>query len=110
MSKLLQTRLPISTTDTVESDTYNRLVRVLEINLGEVDPDNVRQISTTDRDKVRFNEGSIIWNTDIGVLQVFTGSYWKNVSDPSTPQGYEALGEVGKITINTGGSTVINIT
>jgi len=110
MSKLLQTRLPISTTDTVESDTYNRLVRVLEINLGEVDPDNIRQISTTDRDKVRFNEGSIIWNTDIGALQVFTGSYWKTVSDPSTPTGVEGVSAVGAVTIKANGATSITTT
>ena len=44
MSKLLQTQLPIAS-DTVTSDVFNRLVRILEINLGAVDLDNVRQIS-----------------------------------------------------------------
>ena len=45
MSKLLlATRLPVSMEDTVNSDTYNRLIRVLELNLGTFDPDNTRQI------------------------------------------------------------------
>ena len=55
MSKLLPTRLPISTSPQVESDTYNRLVRVLEINLGQFDPDNTLQVTTTKR-----NEGFLI--------------------------------------------------
>ena len=42
MSKLLETRLPLAVggigTDTqVDVETFNRLVRVLEINLGSVD-------------------------------------------------------------------------
>lgn len=42
MSKLLETRLPLAAggigTDTqVDVETFNRLVRVLEINLGSVD-------------------------------------------------------------------------
>jgi hypothetical protein len=34
MSKLLETRLPFSQGDSVSSDTFNRLVRILELNLG----------------------------------------------------------------------------
>ena len=109
MSRLLQTRLPISMTDTVESETYNRLVRVLELNLGEIDTDNVRQITTTDRDQVSFNEGSIVWNTDIGALQVYKGLYWENISTPSTPSGFEAVGSVGKVTLKLNGATTITI-
>ena len=109
MSRLLQTRLPISMTDTVESETYNRLVRVLELNLGEIDTDNVRQITTTDRDQVSFNEGSIVWNTDIGALQVYKGLYWENISTPSTPSGFEAAGSVGKVTLKLNGATTITI-
>jgi hypothetical protein len=37
MSRLLETRLPASVGESVTSDTYNRLVRILEINLGAVD-------------------------------------------------------------------------
>ena len=98
MSKLLATRLPIAQGTELSSDTYNRLVRVLEINLGEFDPDNTRQIDTTERDTLFFNPGSIIWNTSIGVLQVYTGSYWAHVGEISVKTN-------GVITINLGSST-----
>ena len=35
MSRLLVTRLPIEMEEVVNAETYNRLVRILEINLGE---------------------------------------------------------------------------
>ena len=47
MSKLLPTQLPIAVGDTVTVELFNRLVRILEINLGAVDPDNTIQLSTT---------------------------------------------------------------
>ncbi len=102
MSTLLQTRLPESTSDTVDSDTYNRLIRVLELNIGEFDPDDTRQITTEDRDKINFNVGSIIWNTDIGALQVFKGLYWESISTPTNPQGFEATTSVGSVTVQVG--------
>ena len=34
MSRLLVTRLPLELQEVVSGDTYNRLVRILEINLG----------------------------------------------------------------------------
>ena len=34
MSKLLETRLPIESNQFVNKDIYNRLVRILELNLG----------------------------------------------------------------------------
>jgi hypothetical protein len=38
MSRLLPTRLPLATgAEGVEAETFNRLVRILEINLGAVD-------------------------------------------------------------------------
>ena len=51
MSKILQTQLPLAS-ETVKSDIFNRLVRILELNLGAVDLDNVRQI--TDAEKKYF--------------------------------------------------------
>ena len=50
MSKLLPTRLPLAF-DEVTPELFNRLVRILEINLGEFDPDNVRQMTTAERDQ-----------------------------------------------------------
>ena len=40
MSKLLPTQLPQAQGESVASATFNRLIRILEINLGAVDPDN----------------------------------------------------------------------
>lgn len=109
MSTLLQTRLPISTTETVDSDTYNRLVRTIELNIGSFNPDDIRQIDTVNRDRVQFNDGSVIWNTDIGVLQVYTGGRWQNISVPTAPKGFEVLAEVGSVTLKLGGDTTITL-
>ena len=72
---------------------------VLEINLGEFDPDNTRQLTTPERDTLTFNVGSVIWNTDIGALQVFKGLYWEDISTPTNPQGLEAKSSVGSVTV-----------
>ena len=111
MSTLLQTRLPIapSNSETVDSDTYNRLVRTIELNIGSFNPDDIRTISTVNRDQVKFNDGSLIWNTDIGVLQVYTGGRWQNISVPTAPKGFEASAEVGIVTLKLGGATTITL-
>tara|TARA_R110000787_G_scaffold5393_1_gene19725 strand:+ start:1152 stop:1523 length:372 start_codon:yes stop_codon:yes gene_type:complete len=109
VSKLLATRLPIAQGTETSSDTYNRLVRVLEINLGEFDPDNTRQISATDRDVLFFNPGTIIWETSVGVLQVYTGEYWVDISTPANPQGYQANASVGEVSVKTNGDLTINL-
>tara|TARA_R110001583_G_scaffold7810_1_gene38255 strand:+ start:4948 stop:5289 length:342 start_codon:yes stop_codon:yes gene_type:complete len=109
MSKLLTTRLPIATEEAVDSDTYNRLIRVLELNLGTFDPDNTRQMNQSQRNKVKFNPGGLIWNTDLGVLQVWTGYHWLDIGQRLNDFGYEAIASVGKVTVSTGGNTSIEI-
>jgi len=47
MGKLLETRLPIAQGDTVDATTFNRLVRVLEINLSAFDPDTVKHYTSS---------------------------------------------------------------
>ena len=42
MAKLLETRLPIANGE-VTAELFNRLVRILEINLGSFDPNNTLQ-------------------------------------------------------------------
>ena len=76
MAKLIETRLPTVSTEAVTYKEFNRLVRVLEINLNRFDPDATLQISTTTRDAGNFERGSIIWNTTEGQLQVYTGNEW----------------------------------
>ncbi len=39
MAKILETRLPLAPDGEVRADTFNRLVRILEINLGATDVD-----------------------------------------------------------------------
>jgi|TARA_R100000084_G_scaffold91393_1_gene45295 hypothetical protein len=109
MSKLLVTRLPLEQERSVSSDTYNRLVRVLELNLGEFDPDNIRQIDDTEKGTLGFNEGSIVWNTNNESLEVWTGSYWLAISTPQNDRGLSATGSVGKVTLKLNGATTITL-
>tara|TARA_R100000655_G_scaffold17063_3_gene36624 strand:+ start:1456 stop:1782 length:327 start_codon:yes stop_codon:yes gene_type:complete len=108
MSKILQTQLPLAN-DAVTSDVFNRLVRILEINLGSVDLDNIRQISDAEKNTVQFNDGSIIWNTTVGVLQVYTGNKWVDIGDRTLPKGFEMQSNVGKVTVTLGGDVSIEV-
>jgi len=109
MSKLLQTQLPQAQGENVSSAIFNRLIRILEINLGAVDPDNTLQLSTTQRDKLNFNLGTLIFNTTTQVLQVFNGTEFINLMDEPNPQGYEAQGLLGNISVITNGNITITL-
>lgn len=109
MSKILQTQLPIAS-DTVTSDVFNRLIRILEINLGAVDLDNTRQINEADKNTLQFNTGSIIWNTSIDVLQVYTGNRWIDVEKRGLDTGYEMQAQLGNVTVTTDGNVTVNVT
>ena len=109
MSKILQTQLPLAYGDTTSVDVFNRLVRILEINLGSVDPDNTLQLSTTQRDKLNFNLGTLIFNTTTQVLQVFNGTEFIDLMDEPNPQGYEAQGLLGSISVKTNGDITITL-
>ena len=109
MSKLLPTQLPQAQGESVSSSTFNRLIRILEINLGAVDPDNTLQLSTTQRDKLNFNLGTLIFNTTTQVLQVFNGTELIDLMDEPNPQGYEAQGLLGNISVSTNGNITITL-
>ena len=109
MSKLLATNLPLELGDSVTPLTYNKLVRILELNLGQFDPDSIRQIDGETLNKVNFNAGSIIWNTTIEALQVYTGNKWENITTPNNPLGFELTGSVGKVSVVNKGDTTIKI-
>ena len=100
MSKLLPTQLPIAQNE-VDPNTFNRLVRLLEINLGSVDLDNTRQVSE--------NAGSIIWNTTLEVLQVYTGNKWVDIGTRLVDDGLQATSAVGKVTVRNNGATSIKL-
>ena len=108
MSKLLQGRLPFAQGEQVDTGTFNRTVRLLELSLDSVDPDATPQFTVTRRDELKFNAGDIIWNLTEGVLQVYTGNVWQNISSPST-SGLSATVSVGTVTVATNGSTVVTI-
>ena len=80
MAKLLQTNLPFATGPNVTADTFNQLVRILEINLGSIDPDNTLQLTTAERDTLNFNLGQIIYNTTTTTLQYWDGAAFQNIS------------------------------
>ena len=108
MSNILQTQLPIAIGD-VSPDTFNRLVRILEINLGAVDPDQTRQVNDADKTTLNFLAGSIIWNTTLGVLQVYTGNKWVDIGERTNDLGFEMTASVGKVDVKTNGDITINV-
>ena len=108
MSKLLQTQLPIAQTE-VTPATFNRLIRLLEINLGSVDLDNTRQVSENEINTINFNAGSIIWNTTLEVLQVYTGNEWVDIGTRLVDDGLQATSAVGKVTVKNNGATSIKL-
>ena len=108
MGKLLESRLPLAITD-VDANIFNRLVRILEINLGKFDPSSTPQFNDSNIGTLGFNAGDVIWNTSIGVLQVYTGNRWIQLHAPVSPQGYELQASVGSVTIKIAGDTTINL-
>ena len=108
MSKLLPTQLPIAQNE-VDPNTFNRLVRLLEINLGAVDLDNTRQVSENELNTINFNAGSIIWNTTLEVLQVYTGNKWIDIGTRLVDDGLQATSAVGKVTVRNNGATSIKL-
>jgi hypothetical protein len=79
VAKLLKTNLPLAQGE-VTVQTFNNLVRVLEINLGSVDTDNTTQLTTAERDEGNFNLGQIIYNTTTTTLQYWDGSTFQDIS------------------------------
>ena len=103
MAKLLPTRLPIASGESVSAETFNRLVRILELNLGSVDPTFTLQLNTTDRDKSQFEAGTLIFNTTTEVLQVFDGTEFIDLTSHRTYlTGLSATSSLGSVTVTIG--------
>jgi len=107
MGKLLETKLPISIGE-VSSDTFNRLVRVLELSLNRVDVDSTLSVNETQRNKNKFNNGDIIWNLSTNQLQLWNGQTWVDLYS-GNEKGIQAVGQIGNITVATGGATSIEL-
>lgn len=108
MSKLLQGRLPLAQEDFVRAETFNRAVRLLELSLDTVDPEEIPVYTSSDRDELKFQTGSVIWNTTENVLQVYLGNSWQNISTPTT-SGLSATTSLGAIQVITNGAIVVEI-
>jgi hypothetical protein len=74
MSRLLETRLPFSQGDSVSSETFNRLIRILEINLSAVDFTISPHYNSGQISELQFATGSIIFNTTNQIHQAFDGN------------------------------------
>ena len=102
MSKLLQTRLPIAEGQTVTADTFNRLVRILEINLGSVDPDAIKVFNSTEISELQFATGAIIFNSTTEVHQAFDGTEFRNLYEHQTYlTGLSVTMSLGTVTVST---------
>ena len=103
MAKLLPTRLPIATGESVSAETFNRLVRILELNLASFDPTITLQLSTAERDQAKLEAGTLIFNTTTEVLQVFDGTEFIDLTSHRTYlTGLSATSSLGSVTVTIG--------
>ncbi len=112
MSKLLRGRLPtVIGNQTVDSDTFNSTVRLLELSLNAFDPDATPQFTRTQRDELKFNAGDVIWNSTTNTLQVYSGNEWVSLSQglPYETDPLEATAIVGSVQVVTEGSIVVSV-
>ncbi len=107
MGKLLETKLPISIGE-VSSETFNRLVRVLELSLNKVDVNSTLAVNETQRNENKFNKGDIIWNLTSNQLQVWTGEKWVNLYSENETN-FQASAELGNVTVTLGGVVTIQL-
>ena len=107
MAKLLETKLPVAIGE-ISPDTFNRLVRVLELSLNRVDIDSTLSVNETQRNENKFQAGDIIWNLSTNQLQVWTGATWVDVY-AGTERGVEGVSGLGKLSVSTNGATEVLI-
>ena len=75
------------------------------LNLGTGTETSIKELVNTIVDIIGY-DGDIIWNTTEGVLQVYLGNIWENISTPST-SGLSATGSVGTVQVVTNGNIVV---
>ena len=102
MSKLLPTRLPLADGQSVTADTFNRLIRILELNLGSVDPNAVQIFNSTEISELQFATGTIIFNSTTEVHQAFDGTEFRNLYQHQTYlTGLSVTMSLGTVTVST---------
>ena len=98
MAKLLPTRLPQAQGPEVTVDTFNHLIRILEINL-----DVTKGYTNTELGELQFATGSIIFNTTTEVHQAFDGTEFRNLYEHQTyVTGVSATMSIGAVTVTIG--------
>ena len=107
MSKLLETKLPIAIGE-ISPETFNRLVRVLELSLNKVDIDATLNVNETQRNGNKFQAGDLIWNLSTSQLQLWTGALWVDIYT-GTERGVEGVTGLGTLTVATNGATTISL-
>tara|TARA_R100001015_G_C4608034_1_gene163195 strand:- start:870 stop:1196 length:327 start_codon:yes stop_codon:yes gene_type:complete len=107
MAKILQTQLPTALDQNVTSDTFNRAIRVLELNLNAVDVDQTPQFNQATIDESKFRNGDIIWNTTLQKLQVYDQDSFKTIS--YTSRTLLATASVGTVQVITNGSITVEV-
>tara|TARA_R100001082_G_scaffold14865_2_gene7615 strand:- start:17192 stop:17518 length:327 start_codon:yes stop_codon:yes gene_type:complete len=107
VAKILETKLPVAIGE-ISPETFNRLVRVLELSLNKVDIDSTLSVNETQRNENQFQKGDIIWNLSTDQLQLWTGEQWVDIYT-GTENGVEGVASLGKISVSTNGSTTVSI-
>ena len=107
MAKILETRLPIAMGE-LSPETFNRLVRVLELSLNKVDVDSTLSVNETQRNENKFQNGDVIWNLSTNQLQLWNGKQWVNIY-VGTERGVEGVTGLGELSVATNGATIIKI-
>ncbi len=107
MAKILETKLPIAIGE-ISPETFNRLVRVLELSLNKVDVDSTLAVNETQRNENQFEKGDIIWNLSTDQLQLWTGEQWIDLYT-GTENGVQGVASLGKVTVSTNGAATIPI-
>ena len=108
MAKLLPSRLPIALEE-VTPETFNKLVRILEINLGQFDPNRTPRFNATEKGELNFLQGDVIFNTSKEVLQVYNGNDFINLTTDANEKGLKATTSLGFVSVKTSGNISVNI-
>ena len=107
MAKLLETKLPVAIGE-ISPETFNRLVRVLELSLNRVDIDSTLSVNETQRNNNKFQAGDIIWNLSTSQLQLWTGAIWADIY-AGTEKGVQGTSSLGTLTVATNGATTVSL-
>ena len=107
MGKLLETKLPTAIGE-ISPETFNRLVRVLELSLNSVDIDATLNVNETQRNENKFQTGDLIWNLSTSQLQLWNGKQWIDIYT-GTERGVEGVSALGTLSVSTNGATTISL-